>query len=208
MKVKKCLKASLRGRRLDPPARLRGLDAARRRGRLALRREQSEAGRARARHARQRQPDSRRSAASTRAITGWSFSAAGSRSLPWADRYSMKASNSSGRLRARAAAFAAPGFSLSIAKASLVETSTPGLTSTAASFGIASGADRISPMPRIRRERGSTQTGTSAPIRRATLNRRGSSSGMRLARASRRNAAAASDDPPPSPAATGSACPA
>ena len=44
-------------------------------------------------------------------------------------------------------------------------------------------------MPRIRRGRGSTQTGTSAPIARATLSSRGSSSLSRLARASRRSAA-------------------
>ena len=58
-------------------------------------------------------------------------------------------------------------------------------------------------MPRIRRGRGSRQTGTSAPTPRAALSKRGSSSGRRLARASSRSAAAASDEPPPRPAATG-----
>ena len=59
-------------------------------------------------------------------------------------------------------------------------------------------------MPRIMRGRGSRHTGTSAPVTRAASISLGSSSAMRLARASSRNAAAASDEPPPTPAATGS----
>ena len=89
------------------------------------------------------------------------------------------------------------------ANTALVGTATPGLTSTAGSRGSSSGSERISPIPRIRRGRGSRHTGTSAPVARAARMRRGSSSAMRFARASSRNAAAASAEPPPSPAATG-----
>ena len=57
----------------------------------------------------------------------------------------------------------------------------------------------MSPIPRIKRGRGSRHTGTSAPVARAACMRRGSSSAMRFARASSRNAAAASAEPPPKP---------
>ena len=86
---------------------------------------------------------------------------------------------------------------------SLVGTATPGLIITAAIFGIFSGADNASPMPRMRLGLGSTQTGTSAPIEGATLMSFGLLRASRLARARSRSAAAASEEPPPSPAATG-----
>ena len=73
-----------------------------------------------------------------------------------------------------------------------------------ASGGNASGADKISPIPRMIRGRGSRQTGTSAPVARAAAATRSSFVGRSFKRASSRNAAAASDDPPPMPAATGS----
>ena len=192
-------------RRLDPPARLRGRQAARGRRGGARRREQPKAGRARARHAREPAAGlvaQRREHPRDRP--------AGARSRPARDRCARRrGTRPSHRGRAarpapvRRVSARPPGLRPSIANTSLVGTATPGLTSTAASFGIASGADSTSPMPRIRRGRGSTQTGTSAPIRRATLCSRGSSSASRLARASRRSAAPASDEPPPSPAATG-----
>ena len=93
--------------------------------------------------------------------------------------------------------------SRSAAKTSFVATATPGLTRIAGSRGRSRGAERISPMPRIRRGRGSRQTGTSAPVARAACVRRGSSPAILLARAMSRSAAAASLDPPPKPAATG-----
>ena len=96
-----------------------------------------------------------------------------------------------------------PEARFSAANTSLVETATPGLTSTANSRGRSSGADRTSPMPRIRRGFGSRHTGTSAPVACAACIRRGSSSATPLARARRRKAAAASAEPPPNPAATG-----
>ena len=89
------------------------------------------------------------------------------------------------------------------ANTSLVATATPGLTSSANSRGSSSGAERMSPTPRIRRARGSRHTGTSAPVARAACVRRGSSGAMRFARANSRKAAAASAEPPPSPAETG-----
>ena len=52
----------------------------------------------------------------------------------------------------------------SAANTSLVGTATPGLTSTAGNSGSVIGSERISPMPRIMRARGSRQTGTSAPV--------------------------------------------
>ena len=67
-----------------------------------------------------------------------------------------------------------------------------------------SGADSISPMPRISRGRGSRQTGTSAPIRARRLDAaadRRARGGWRAPAAA--SAAAASDEPPPRPAATG-----
>ena len=115
-----------------------------------------------------------------------------------------QASAVAGQSRPRAARFRSPpGLRPEHCEHVLVGTATPGLTSTPASSGIASGAESNSPMPRIRRARGSTQTGTSAPIRRAAICRRLSPGLIRLARASRRSAAPASDDPPPNPAATG-----
>ncbi len=89
-------------------------------------------------------------------------------------------------------------------KTSLVATIAPGFARIIGSRGSSRGLERISPMPRITRGRGSRQTGTSAPVARAACMRRGSSSGRRFVRASSRSAAAASLDPPPSPAATGS----
>ncbi len=107
-----------------------------------------------------------------------------------------------GGLRHRSAD--SPGARPSALNTSLVGTATPGWTMTIPSFGSTTGADRISPIPLIRRGRGSTQTGTSAPVARAASPMRGSPGGSPFALARSRNAAAASADPPPSPAPAGS----
>ena len=177
-----------------------------------------------------RQPGSARNASSTSAMTGCSAIAGASRSLRSSDsvREQRRAFAPSplwggvgggGRTQLRCkrtpptptlprgggspSAGALAGLNRSAANTSLVGTATRGLTSTAGSRGRSSGSERISPMPRISRGRGSRQTGTSAPVARAAAITRGSSSAMRFARARSRMAAAASAEPPPSPAATG-----
>ena len=86
---------------------------------------------------------------------------------------------------------------------SRVDSGTPGLTRTAGSAGSATGADRISPTPRMMRALEARQTGTSAPVASAAAASAGWSAGMPLTRARSRSAAAASAEPPPMPAATG-----
>src|SRR5262245_41158604 len=147
-----------------------------------------------------RQPGSLRSTARTFAITGSSSIAGSSRSL----RPRAISSSSSALCRGHMAGLVCvAGAAASIANTSLVATAMPGLTSTANSRGNSSGSERISPVPRMNRGRGSRHTGTSAPVARAACARRASSGARRFARASSRKAAAASAEPPPSPAATG-----
>ncbi len=142
------------------------------------------------------------SSARTSAITGASLIAELSRSLlELANAARSVAMDATLEAPAWCDADAASG--RSAPKTSFVATATPGLTRIAGSRGRSSGAERISPMPRIRRGRGSRQTGTSAPVAHAACMRRGSSLAIPFARAMSRSAAAASLDPPPKPAATG-----
>ena len=157
------------------------------------------------------QPPSARRSLSTSAMIGCSAIAGASRSLRSSadgpkelavgeDRITLPCPGGDGT----DAPVLVAGFSRSAANTSFVGTATPGLTRTAGNLGRSIGGERISPMPRIERGRGSRQTGTSAPVARAAAISRGSSSAMRLARARSRSAAAASAEPPPNPAATGS----
>src|SRR5262245_5625015 len=147
-----------------------------------------------------RQPGSLRSTARTFAIAGSSSIAGSSRSL----RPQAISSSSSALCRGHMAGLVCvAGAAASIANTSVVATAMPRLTSTANSRGNSSGLERISPVPRMTRGRGSRHTGTSAPVARAACARRASSGARRFARASSRKAAAASAEPPPSPAATG-----
>src|SRR5204862_3216833 len=57
-----------------------------------------------------------------------------------------------------------PGCSLSAATTSSLGSATPAFTSTGARRSRSIGGETISPMPRITRRRGSSQTGTSAPV--------------------------------------------
>ena len=151
------------------------------------------------------QPGRARISASTAPMRGCSEIAAGSRSLPCSASHAISADASA--LPGKAVTGKSTGcFGFMASKAantSLVAVVMPGLTSTAFSAGRASGSERISPVPRMIRARGSRQTGTSAPTARAAARNRASPGVISLSRASSRNAAAASDEPPPNPAAAG-----
>ena len=156
-----------------------------------------------------RQPGSAAIAASTSAIGGAIASAGASRSLPALPSQASSASGSRGTVTGGPsvscpASRPCPGTKPSARNTGAVATAMPGCTISRPSRGRSSGDDKMSPMPRMMRGRGSRQTGMSAPVTRAASRSRGSSSERPLAAAMNRSAAAASADPPPSPAPAGS----
>ena len=113
-------------------------------------------------------PGNPRNAASTSATIGASPTATTSRSL----RCPIRNCTICFRLVIRAISPKSAGIGgiacgRQAANTALVASAMPGLTSTAWSGSNSSGLDSTSPIPRIIRARGSTQTGTSAPVSRA-----------------------------------------
>ena len=154
-----------------------------------------------------RQPGSARSAASTSRDHRLQAIAGASRSLRLRrrdSRASASRASADGVAELAIDALPADGPAEGMRNTSCVGSATPGLTSTAGKRRqMRAARDSISPMPRMRRGRGSRQTGTSAPVAGAACEQARIVERKAVGRASSRKAAAASAEPPPSPAATG-----